>query len=250
MILSRLFFYRLMRIQSMADSSKWVSVDNPFQAQETDTHIIGRGANDCKAGVALMLFIAFLIHQKEITGDNLCLLFSFQEEGNGEKTSIEIGQSLGKNIPVSSVKNTLLCLENTVSVSPESFLITLYDREPCNVFIEVQDTLKGLKEFTIMHPLWKPVYISPLQDGHSTKLLHHIVEPAGHSATISNDNNEIYKALQMRAEEKMALVSGDLTQTSVITNDVKIYEMQEDIEHKAIFNFRGIKSLKENRGNA
>ncbi|MEM7617806.1 MAG: M20/M25/M40 family metallo-hydrolase, partial [Pseudomonadota bacterium] len=69
-----------------AKTEQWVSSENPFTALETTTHIIGRGANDCKAGVALILFMSFLIKQNLFLHNNIGFLISYREEGNREKT--------------------------------------------------------------------------------------------------------------------------------------------------------------------
>jgi len=122
-----------------ADASEWKSSRLPFQAIETGTHIIGRGANDCKAGVAMMLIAATLAN--EIPLDNIVFLFSYREEGNCGKTSTRIGEELGHSIPLSNKGNLLLCLENTVSLTEGGPLLSAYDHEPCNAFISIEGHL-------------------------------------------------------------------------------------------------------------
>jgi acetylornithine deacetylase/succinyl-diaminopimelate desuccinylase-like protein len=220
-----------------ADPAEWVSSSNPFAPEQTASHIIGRGANDCKAGVALMLFFSNIARQLNLSLDNVILLISYREEGNREKTSTNIGKSLGSAIPVSDRENLMLCLENTISIVP-GYSIGIYDSEPCNIFIEVTATIPEMRDFLKANPKWKPVYVNPLEGAPRDAPSLSDAGTSGHTATVPNTDNVIYNAIINRNHS--ALSGGDYVQTSVIDNRVRIFEQPRDALHKVVLNFRDL----------
>jgi len=222
-----------------ANPAEWRSVSNPFLAVETATHIIGRGANDCKAGVALILLSCHLAD--ELPLDNVVLLISYREEGNGAKTSMQIGSDLGGSVPLSATGNVLLCLENTTKLADPCPCIDIYDREPCNVFISLVDEVANVREFLLTNALWKPVFIAPLSGVPEVKPLRSYLGTSGHSSTIANAENMICKAILHNSLS--ALHGGDPVQTSVIDNRVQIYDTSNPGPHRVILNYRGLTEI-------
>lgn len=223
-----------------ANSAEWVSSTDPFTPVQTDTHIIGRGANDCKAGVALILSLGLLQRRMNISLDNVVFLISYREEGNREKTSVCIGNSLGTEIPLSNRENLLLCLENTVKVD-RSYSIGIYDSEPCNIFIEITAAIAEIRDFLTSNPAWKPVYVSPLDGAGSSAALTTLIGKSGHAATVANADNVIHKAIFDGANHVIS--GGDYVQTSVIDNHVTIFDGPHDTPHTAVLNFRGLEAV-------
>jgi hypothetical protein len=223
-----------------ANPVEWKTSLDPFTAIETDTHIIGRGANDCKAGVAQILLCCCLTN--DIPIDNVVFLVSYREEGNQAKTSTAIGENLGISIPLSNSGNLVLCLENTIKVDEAHHYIDIYDCEPCNAFISLEEPVALIRHFLLDNPGWKPIFISPCGRTFPAPPSHIYVGTSGHAATVQNDENVIYGAILKHPD--CALSGGDDIQTSVIDNRVEILETPEPgMIHKVILNYRGLTDL-------
>jgi len=223
-----------------ANPRDWVTVKDPFVAADTETHIIGRGANDCKAGVAFILLLAHLSRNPSTLLDNVVSLISYREEGNGAKTSTRIGEALGKTIPLSEQRNLILCLENTVKVD-STYSIGIYDSEPCNIFIEIRSDLPGIRKFLTSHDAWKPVYVCPVAGAPDTAPTQSHSGKGGHAATVPNHENLIYKAIMEAGDH--AIVGGDYVQTSVIDNRVEVFPAASNTPHIVVCNFRGLSEV-------
>lgn len=225
-----------------ADYKNWRNNQDPFTALETPTHIIGRGSNDCKAGVAQMLMTA----TADIGLDDAqyVFLFSRREEGNAEKTSTQIGTDLESgNLIRSKKSNLMICLENTVKIS-DKITLDFYHSEPCNAFIELQGRLLDLKRFSELHPAWKPVFVEPSFDLESYDLKHNRTAQSGHVATLENNKNEIYYAIHNLTG--CIVKGGDAVQTSVVNNSINYSEFNNiTIIHRSIWNFRDICEVNE-----
>lgn len=234
-----------------ANQSEWLTSDDPFRATETDTHIIGRGANDCKAGVAFMMLVAKLIASGCSHLNNVVFLFSFREEGNAEKTSTEIAKNIGSTICISSVKNAILCLENTVSISGDGrHTFGLYDREPCNVFASLSGSLQQLRRFFLNNNAWKPVFIEPsvgsFRNIVATKMHSGV---SGHIATTDNADNVLYRQIMNPRNDGKLLSGGDLTQLSALKNSITIDEHGDYPYHHVIANCRDYVSISDIKSN-
>jgi len=225
-----------------ADPAEWVSISNPFEPQETSTHIIGRGANDCKAGVAFMLLLSEF--HNLIPTDNVVFLVSYREEGNQAKTSTEIGAKLGSAIPLSNTHNLFLCLENTtraeLKVSMEA-----YDCEPCNAFIAITDIVPKIRDFLSDQPDWKPISIQPEKLPSDAVISKSRSGVSGHAATIKNQENVLYNAIFEDTDRMLS--GGDAVQTSVVDNKIDIYDWPQLLRHRAVLNYRGLTSVRELR---
>jgi hypothetical protein len=222
-----------------ANQSEWHQKLNPFEGLETSTHIIGRGANDCKAGVALILYIAFLLRLREMEENfNLSFLISFKEEGNQGKSSRHYVESFNSPILLSRNETCFVSLENTISIK-SPYELAVYHREPGNFFIEVFSSLAEIRNFITSNDHWKPVVIRPLNYGLINEPWKKIVNNSGHIATVKNQDNLIYKMIMNSQEQHLAIRSGDPEQTSVLQKDVYVSQATEDLEHSIILNYRG-----------
>jgi acetylornithine deacetylase/succinyl-diaminopimelate desuccinylase-like protein len=211
---------------------------------ETPTHIIGRGANDCKAGVALILLLAHFAKQPGAHLSNVIFLLSYREEGNREKTSTAIGECLGHAIPLSARRNLLLCLENTTKVEAP-YSIGIYDAEPCNIFIEITARLADVRRFLLVNTEWKSVSAQPVSGLPNGSAIRQASGTSGHTATVSNEDNVIYQAIMTAGDA--AVMGGDFVQTSVVQNSVRVFAEPAGELHKVVLNFRGLREVEEVR---
>lgn len=222
-----------------ADATEWTSSCDPFRAVDTTSHIIGRGANDCKAGVAMMLLLTHMVEGPTI--DNIVLLFSNREEGNQEKTSTKIGEELGYSIPLSNRSNLVICLENTVDLAKGSQVLGVYDCEPCNAFISIKGDLGHIRAFLRDKPCWKPIAIRPTSLHQVDAWDQELAGTSGHGATTQNDVNLILRAIMDQTSG--IVIGGDEQQTSVLRNNVRIKRTTDSVNHVAVLNCRELTSV-------
>eukprot|EP00966_Prymnesium_polylepis_P187070 4336549-Prymnesium_polylepis.1 len=110
---------------------------DPFACHETATHLIGRGACDCKAGVAFMLWYAEGIARGALPAPNGGFLVTRREEAGSKlpRTAPQFAADMGTgDLPVSSLKRGTFVqvLENTVSLAHEPLVppeVAVYDCE-------------------------------------------------------------------------------------------------------------------------
>ena len=221
-----------------ANKNEWHKNLDPFIGQENTTHIIGRGVNDCKAGIALILYMAFLLGDDKSKNLNLSFLISFKEEGNQGKTSRFYADNIGSILPISKDETCIVSLENTISIKTP-YELAVYHREPGNFFVQIYANLNEAKNFLNTYSHWKPVVIRPVNYKFNQDSTTRIDNKAGHIATIKNSENLIYKMIMSDESKHIAIVSGDPEQTSVVQKDIYVLETAEAIEHAIILNYRG-----------
>jgi len=146
-----------------ANATEWAESRSPFVAFEDEREIRGRGASDCKAGVAYELFLAFLHARQHLRLDNIVLTITFNEEGSGDKTATEIGRRLGDALPLGASGTYFVVLENNVRALTRPVLC-VYNRERGNYVIKTRGTLGHLQTWVKGHPGWNPVCIYPDTD--------------------------------------------------------------------------------------
>lgn len=229
-----------------ADQNYWENCADPFIPKRTETHIVGRGANDCKAGVAFMLWFAYTQKNTQLK-DRFTLLFSFQEEGNEEKSSEEIGKNLGSSIPISNVHNYLFCLENTTSIGDKCVTLSAYDKEPCNIFIEVVGVKSELYDFLVENEEWNIIAIEPVQKEMPQKILYDKVrhEISGHSASLKGEKNPIFQTLAKISKKQFVILKGgSFSEPSVINGIIHtgIVEWEKN-DHRALINLRSFNTF-------
>ena len=146
---------------------------DPFTCFETATHLIGRGANDCKAGVAFMLWYADLIAAGELPSFNGGFLVTRREEAGSTlpRTAPQFAKDMASGaLPISTLRRGTFVwlLENTVSLAshlkatvPE---VAVYDRERHSFSILCRGSLASLGLAALSldgHAEWKTVAIWP-----------------------------------------------------------------------------------------
>lgn len=222
-----------------ADGLNWHETDDPFTTLRTPTHLVGRGANDCKAGVSLMLTLAETLGSNGI-GENISYLFSFREEGNKRKTAAEFGRRFGTEITSSEHSNYFLCLENTISIEQDKVTVTAYDTEPCNVFVEVEANISKIGMILDSHSGWNVVAIEPTE-GDQGKFQWDLEKrfDAGHSATLRSLENPIYNEIVCQRENPFAVIkAGAFTDTSVVRGPLLCGKSAASAQHRALLNLR------------
>lgn len=223
-----------------ASREDWHHGIDPFTATDTDTHILGRGSSDCKAGVALMLWMASYLHDTPLS-DRYSLLFSFQEEGNERKSSTTIAQNFGSGVKISNKNNFILCLENTTSLVDDQIKLSAYDTERCNVFVEVSGNLNEIWQLLCERQEWNIVAIQPKQEFEKASFLDatDLSLSNGHSATLKGMKNPVYSALRSYKDcQDIALLAGSFKEPSVIRNCVRTCRSEPATLHKALINIR------------
>lgn len=207
-----------------ADITEWDEPFSPFSLYEDEKEMVARGISDCKAGVALELFLIKLLYLNKISVSNLVFTLTFKEEGAGEKTSIEIGKELGRRLPISWKDTYLLVLENTITVSNPPIL-GYYTTERGNFVIRVSDFLDQLQQLLLHLHGWNPVSIHPAINILSNKKTEIFTQKGGHVCSIARENN-LLTELILHSNNSDVLLAGDTTGFSVIPS--KIYELKAD----------------------
>src|SRR3989339_765598 len=176
-----------------ADENEWDSPFKPFKIFENAKEIVGRGACDCKAGVAFELFWSFLAKKNLINLKNTIFTITFKEEGAGKKSAQEIAKNLGKNLPLSKKINYLMVLENNVKVSGRPILC-IYTAERTNYVIKIIDFLPNLQAILQKLTHFNPVSIIPekIFDSSKTEIFK---QQGGHVCSVPREQNILTKVI-------------------------------------------------------
>lgn len=217
---------------------------NPFIAEVSETHVIGRGACDCKAAVAFILLLVKILQQEESTY-NLVFVLSRREEGNGWKTIESVAQKINnRQIPLGE-NNYFLVLENTVSIYTSHKELAIYDKEPSNYFFELKGTIDELYCILENNLDLQPVGIDPVAltslDGRGEFLFEGV---QGHSATLKRSQNVIWKALSSNLNEKRVHLKSERNDDlSVVPGKCHAYRDNKGFEsalHRLTVNYRSL----------
>jgi hypothetical protein len=225
-----------------AKGADWLTP--PFTAIETDEYIIGRGVNDCKAGTALQMMLAWLLAEEDSRGYNVGFFFMFREEGNKGKTSSQLDFSC---LPVSNAGTYFITLENTVQLhNDRKFTLGVYNREPHNLFISCKGLLDDLvKDVDLLEQLdWKPVNLYPLGDEPTESQLKGVLvnHQNGHTATIPTEANPLKKVLKEFYSCCGCISTGCKGQSSVISPSISMFN-GAPLMHELVYNYRGFGEL-------
>ena len=225
-----------------ASHELWRTSGNPFEALLTDEYVVGRGVNDCKAGVAFALLVTYLFSCGHTFLSNVVIVLSFREEGNLWKTCSYAASRIGRNIPCGR-SNVIVCLENTTSVSLNAERcvpsVAAYDCEPSNYFVNVRGKLDDLYALMLRSAKLTPVYISNVQYKRLDTVAKIVSGEGGHSARVPRTENSIFKAIQnsMRSSSSIESV-GSRDQLSTIPSKVEVRDCGDAPEHELTLNVR------------
>ncbi len=226
-----------------AEIQDWDKKYNPFIPFEDGTEIVGRGASDCKAGVAYQLFLAQLLSRLSLA-TNIIFTISSREE-NGGVSAKEIGLQLGKKLPLGA-KAYLITLENNMRVTPSELCIQYGERGA--VGIEVICELPTIQRFLQQDiNLWNPTNITPVTDV-SGIAWEELRQAGGHAGTSTREKNILYKLLMNDNVDHLLLQAGDGKTISQLPAIIKKAITKEHVPHKIIFDLRTYKKLADITG--
>ncbi len=225
----------------LADKKEWDKKYNPFVPFEDEKEIVGRGVNDCKAGVAYELFLSTLITKQFSKTTNIVFTISAREESAGESAK-EIALQIGRQLPISK-KIYLITLENNVTVNPPTLAINYGERG--SISIEVMTTLNVIKNFLMIDKNnWNPTIIKPLEkfDKTSKEELH---QAGGHAATNAREKNLLYQLLMEKDSQKFVFEAGNEKLVSALPTYIIKLKTGKSIKHKIIFDLRTFKKVRD-----
>ena len=225
-----------------ANAAEWAGSHGPFEAFEDEQEIRGRGASDCKAGVAYELFLALLHARHHLVLDNIILTVTFNEEGSGDKTAAEIGRSLGASLPVSESATYFIVLENNVrALTPP--VLCVYSREKGNYVIKTRGTLKHLQTWIRKHSGWNPVCIYPDADV-DARVWNTLQQESRHVCSVPRQDNLLLKVI-LDASPESVLKAGQERNFAVLPASVSISAAPSAVEHTLILSNRSFDSLEQ-----
>lgn len=219
-----------------AVASEWTDPYHPFQAYEDAHEIVARGVSDCKAGVAFQLLVALLLKENAKL-ENIIFTITFKEEGSGEKTARAIGKKIGRDYPLSTKRNYLLVLENTVSLSNPKPILGYYTREKSNYVVQIEGSLEQLKQRLLHLQDWNPIAISPLNQSAKTTTLKTLSQKGGHVCTLGREQNLLTKAI-LESSSKQTITAGGANQIGVAPTSIQVETCEEEIPHVLILGNR------------
>ena len=225
-----------------ANAAEWAGSSSPFEAFEDEREIRGRGASDCKAGVAYELFLALLHARHYLVLDNIIFTVTFNEEGSGDKTATEIGSNLGVSLPVSESGTYLIVLENNVrALMPP--VLSVYARERGNYVIKTRGTLEHLQTWMKKHTGWNPVCIYPDADvdAQACKIMQ---QESRHVCSVPRQDNLLLKLI-LDASPDSVLKAGQERNFAVLPASVAISKVPSAVEHTVILSNRSFDSLEQ-----
>lgn len=223
-----------------ADATEWAGPHSPFTAYEDELEIRGRGASDCKAGVAYELFLACLHGRGDLRLKNTIFTITFNEEGSGDKTAAEIGGHLGDALPLSESGAYFIVLENNVRAQAPPVLC-VYDRERGNFVVKTRGGLKHLQTWIEGHPHWNPVCIYPDTDAQvGTWQIRQ--QESRHVCSVPREQNLLFKSM-LAAAPNCALKAGEERSFGVLPSSVALATAAAPVPHTLILSNRSFDTL-------
>ncbi|EOD13311.1 hypothetical protein EMIHUDRAFT_119895 [Emiliania huxleyi CCMP1516] len=186
---------------------------DPFSCRETQSHLVGRGTNDCKAGVAFMLWYAEQLAAGALPAFNGGFLVTRYEEAGSHqpRSATAFARSLASGelqLAEAPHKTFFMILENTVRLRPAGAAeIGVYDRERHSVSLRCKGGLAALGSALLAledHVEWKTVSIWPTNVSEDAALgafglagsaLRVLAQEGGHSCTVRNADNHVWRQL-------------------------------------------------------
>ena len=225
-----------------ANPKEWDPPFHPWKIYENEKELVGRGVNDCKAGVAFQLFLSYLTKNKLINLNNLVFTITFKEEGAGKKTSIEIGKEIGKTLPISKKSTYLFVLENNVSVNNPP-LLSIYSGERGNFVVKIIDYLLNLQKIIRKLKHWNPVSIFPTKTIKNQKWQIK-KQKGGHACSIPREKNLLTKII-LESQENSIIKAGDEKNFAVIPTEIKISKDKNPQKHTLVISNRSFDTIKQ-----
>lgn len=227
-----------------ADPYEWDEPFSPFSLYEDESQMVGRGVSDCKAGVAFELFLGKLASTLQIALSNLIFTITFKEEGAGMKTARQIGEDLGRTLPISEKDTFFIVLENNVTVSDPSIL-SFYTSERGNFVIRVSDKIDRLRSVLSHLSRWNPVSIQPDSDmlGQGNTVL---TQKGGHVCSVPREKNLLTQIIEQSLDTDL-LWAGDESGFAVIPSQIFKGKAQSPVVHHLVLSNRSFDTIENVR---
>jgi hypothetical protein len=218
------------------DPALWTAPFAPHPAWEDAHEIVAQGVNDCKAGVAFQLWLAQLAGEGRCALRQVVFTITFKEEGAGKKSSVAIGEEMGRTLPAPAAGSTLLVLENTVtSVAP--YVPQVYAAESGSYAVHLFGTLPELRQALTELPTWRPIAIEPELPVEAEYELKSY-QPAGHISTADPAANPL-RAAVLASQDGQLLKAGDARTTGTVPSSIGLAAGPLGTRHRLSVTERG-----------
>jgi hypothetical protein len=225
-----------------AEADLWNAPFRPYPHWEDSHSIVGQGVNDCKAGLAAIVWLADLSARSYLSLKNVVLLITFKEEGPGAKTAVELARQFGKSIPAPVLGSTLLVLENTGSpIAP--FVPFAFDAENSSFTIYIDGTLSQIGAAMALLDHWRLVSIYPLHHGDYNYAWKELPS-SGHVCSAPAGSGSLESLLAV-ANDAQVICAGDGHSFATLPARVGIASSAIPKSHRSIFTKRGAFSLED-----
>jgi hypothetical protein len=225
-----------------ADAIEWAGPCHPFDPFEDEREIRGRGASDCKAGVAYQLFLALLHARHLLHLENIIFTITFNEEGSGDKTATEIGRHFGTSLPVSESATYFMVLEN--NVRPLTLpVLCVYHRERGNFVIRTKGLLEHLQTWLKKSHAWNPVCITP-DTGTEDCAWETVHQESRHACSVPREDNLLYRTI-LDAAPNTVLKAGQARNFGVVPAAIALSKTPCPVAHTLILSNRSFDTLEE-----
>jgi len=218
------------------DPALWTAPFTPHPAWENDQELVAQGVNDCKAGVAFQLWLAQVASEHRCSLHQVVFTITSKEEGAGRKSSVAIGEEMGKSLPAPVEGSTLLVLENTVT-SAAPYIPQVYAAESGSYAVQLLGTLPELRQALTELPTWRPIAIEPETEVAADYRLQSYV-PAGHISTADPAANPL-RAAVLAAQDGQLLKAGDTRTTGTVPSSIGIAAGPLGTRHRLSVTERG-----------
>ena len=221
---------------------EWDPPFHPWNLYEDDSVLVGRGVNDCKAGLAYQLWLSQLIADGKLSPHNLIFTVSFKEEGSAPKSATAIGNAIGNALPLSDQQTYLVVLENTLTVADPPVL-SIYLGERCNYTIGVEGTIAELQALFHQLSQWNPVSIEPL-DGVAMDDANVTTFIGGHVCSVPRTDNPL-TTLILEANDHTLLKAGVRENIAVVPSTLYYKESDQVVRHRLVLSNRSFDTLED-----
>lgn len=221
-----------------ANPASWQAPFQPFIPYEDDTELVGRGVNDCKAGVAYQLFLAHMISAQQSSAHNIIFTITSREE-NGGMSVKAIARELGSTLPLND-HTYWFTLENSVQVDTTPQQIGIFTSEPGSIGLQVTGSLLEIQRWLANDPnLWNPTNCQPNIPLNTTATS--IQQIGGHACSSPRDTNALYQLIMQNTD--LAIQAGDMQVVSVLPQTIQYQTATTPITHTVLCDLRTMLSI-------
>jgi acetylornithine deacetylase/succinyl-diaminopimelate desuccinylase-like protein len=224
-----------------ADDQQWHSPFQPFSPFENEEEIVGRGMNDCKAGVAYQLWLASQAAERFLIASNLVFTITRREEQGGTSARA-IARAMGRELPAGPAVYALV-LENTMDVRNGE--LGMFHGERSSLGIRLVADPLAIRRFFLQDPNpWNPTSVFPI-DRHGLIDPEVFTQAGGHAATTPREQNVLYQLLVADDAVTHCFLAGDSRAVSSIPAAVTRFASRQPRSHELICDLRTLKDVEQ-----